>query len=96
MPPCRVAPVRPDRVRFGMISMAACVLAILASTLAIIALARCDPSRRRLWACLAVVPGLALIPVGWAQVTIWVGATLVLGWLAAEAVHRMSAGEDGS
>jgi hypothetical protein len=72
--------------------MIACVLAILVSVLLLAAIARGASSRRRLRALLTVVPGVALIPIGWAQVAIWMGATLILGWVVAEAASRAPSG----
>ncbi len=73
--------------------MVACVLAILASLLllAVIALGASSRSRHRV--LLAVIPGVALIPIGWALVTIWMGATLILGWVVAEMASRAPSGD---
>ena len=73
--------------------MVACVLAILASLLLLAAIARGASSRRRLRVLLTVIPGVALIPVGWALVAIWMGATLILGWVVAEVASRAPSGD---
>ena len=74
-----------------MTSMAACALAVLASLLALASLARGTSPRRRLRALLALAPGVAMMAVGSAQVAIWMGATLVLGWVVAAAAGRTQA-----
>jgi hypothetical protein len=73
--------------------MVACVLAILASLLLLAAIARGASPRSRLRVLLTAVPGVALIPVGWAQVAIWMGATLILGWVVAEVASRAPSGD---
>ena len=78
-----------------MTATTACLLAILASSCLLVLLARRDPARRGLLSLLAAVPGPALLAFGWAQFTIWAGATVVIGWAITEAVNaaRRSADE---
>lgn len=70
-----------------MTATTACLLAILATSCLLVMLARREPGRRRFLAVLAAAPGLALLAFGWAQFTIWAGATVVIGWAITEAVN---------
>lgn len=79
--------VQAGHVPTCMTATTACLLAILASSCLLVLLARRDPGRRWLLGLLAAAPGLALLAFGWAQFTIWAGATVVIGWAITEAVN---------